>query len=78
MFGKYGIKIPSSHSGLHKVGTGVSLSNAQKGDIICYSKHVGIYVGDGKMIEATSKHGVRVGKVNESRVVAVRRVVKGN
>ena len=78
MYKKYGIKLPSSHSGLQHIGTGVSLDKAQKGDIICYAKHVGIYVGDGQMIEATSKHGVRVGKVNASRLVAVRRVVGGN
>lgn len=76
MYEKYGINIPLSHSKIHKLGKGVSLSKAQKGDIVCYSKHVGIYVGDGKMIEATSVAGVRISKVKKSRLVTVRRVVK--
>ena len=76
MYAKYGVNIPLSHSQIHKFGTGVSLKNAQKGDIICYSKHVGIYIGDGKMIEANSKRGVSIGTVNKGRVVTVRRVVK--
>ncbi len=76
MYERYGINIPLSHGKIHKLGKGVSLANAQKGDIVCYSKHVGIYVGDGKMIEATSVAGVRISKVNKKRLVTVRRVVK--
>lgn len=75
MFRKYGIYLPSSHKGLQNAGVGVSLANAKKGDIICYSKHVAIYLGDGKIVEATSVAGVRVGKLNTKRLVAIRRIV---
>lgn len=76
MYAKYGIHIPLSHGGIKKLGTGVSLKKAQKGDIVCYKAHVGLYVGNGKMIEANSKTGVHITNVNTGRVVTIRRVVK--
>lgn len=33
------------------------MSDLQKGDIICFKGHVGIYMGDGKMIDASSGQG---------------------
>lgn len=75
MYRKYGINLPSSHSGLHKVGAGVPISKAQKGDIVCYSNHVSIYLGNGKVVEASSKGGVRIGKFKTGRVVTIRRIV---
>ena len=33
-------------------GKSVSRANAQPGDVVCYSGHVGIYLGNGKMIHA--------------------------
>lgn len=76
MYAKYGIYVPLSHSGIKKLGKGISLKKAEKGDIVCYKSHVGLYVGNGKMIEANSKTGVHITKVNTGRVVTIRRVVK--
>ncbi|MBQ0017898.1 MAG: C40 family peptidase [Clostridiales bacterium] len=76
MYKKYGINLPANHKGLKNVGAGVPLSKAQKGDIVCYSNHVSIYLGDGKVVEANSHQGVRVGKLKTGRVVTIRRVVK--
>ena len=74
IYAKYGIYLPMSHPGMKKAGIGVSYKNAQKGDIICYKSHVGIYVGDGKMIDATSSYGVSVRKVDTKKLVTVRRI----
>lgn len=74
IYAKYGIYLPMSHSGMKKAGVGVSYKNAQKGDIICYRSHVGIYIGDGKMIDATSSKGVSIRPVSTSKLVTVRRV----
>jgi cell wall-associated NlpC family hydrolase len=34
-----------------------SMSDLQKGDIVCFKGHVGIYMGDGNMIDASSNFG---------------------
>lgn len=76
IYAKYGIKLPMSHPGMKRAGVAVSYKNAKKGDIICYKSHVGIYIGNGKMIDATHGRGVSVRSVNKKKLVTVRRVVK--
>jgi peptidoglycan hydrolase-like protein with peptidoglycan-binding domain len=40
-----------------------SMSDLKKGDIICFKGHVGIYMGDGNMIDASSSFGgIRIAK----------------
>ena len=75
MYAKYGIKLPNNHYGLQHSGVGVSYKKAKKGDIICYGNHVGIYIGNGKMINAVHR-GVAVSKVRTYKIKTVRRVVK--
>ena len=73
----YGVNVPNRHEDIRKFGTGVSLKNAKPGDIICYKHHVAIYIGNGKMAEATRKHGTKVNKVRKGGIITVRRVKKG-
>jgi LysM repeat protein len=65
-FSRHGIKLPRTSIGQASVGTPVSKSNLQKGDLIFYDtnydgviNHVGIYAGNGKMINAQSSGGVK-------------------
>ena len=40
-----------------------SMSDLKKGDIVCFKGHVGIYMGDGDMIDASSSFGgIRIAK----------------
>lgn len=75
LYKQYGIRLPNNHSGIQHSGKSVSLKNAKKGDIICYRHHMGIYIGDGKMVNAV-KRGVAISPVKSSKIVTIRRVVK--
>ena len=76
VFKNFGISLPRTSSEQGAVGTSVSLSNAKAGDIVSYSGHVGIYIGNGKIISASnSKNGIRVTKASYRPVLSVRRVI---
>lgn len=76
MAGMYGISLPMSHSKIKKVGKAVSYTDAKPGDLICYRSHVGIYIGNGKMVDSTRyKHGVSIRKVELKKLKTVRRIV---
>lgn len=62
---------------LFKEGTGISYSEAQPGDLLYFPGHYGLYLGDGKMIHASSSaHCVTIGDVGNRKILAVRRLVK--
>ncbi|SFG15606.1 C40 family peptidase [Oribacterium sp. WCC10] len=77
VYRNFGISLPHSSSALRSVGTPVaSLALAQPGDIICYSGHVGIYIGDGKLLSALgSKYGITINSATYKRILAIRRLV---
>ncbi len=76
VYAHFGVSLPHSSSALRSVGYGVSLSDAQPGDIICYSGHVGIYVGNNTIVHAsTAKTGIKLtSPVTYRQVLAVRRI----
>ena len=76
VYANFGVSLPHSSSALRGVGYGVSLADAQPGDIICYSGHVGIYVGNNTIVHAsTAKTGIKfTSPANYRQVLAVRRI----
>ena len=58
------------------VGSEVPYSEAQPGDIICYSGHVGIYIGGGYIVHASSPEtGIKVSKATYRPIITVRRII---
>ncbi|MBO6149203.1 MAG: C40 family peptidase, partial [Lachnospiraceae bacterium] len=77
VYKNFGISLPHSSGGDRGVGSAVQggLANAQAGDIVCYSGHVGIYIGNGQIVHAsTRKTGIKVSNASYRTPVAVRRI----
>lgn len=76
VYAHYGVSLPHSSSALRGVGRGVSYSEAQPGDIICYSGHVAIYIGGGQIVHASNPNdGIKVSSATYKSILAVRRVL---
>ena len=76
LYADYGYRVPRTSSQLRSVGTGVSYSEAQPGDIICYEGHVGMYIGGGMIVHAsTQRTGIKVSNAQYRPILAVRRVM---
>ena len=78
VYRSFGYNLPRSSSSQRSAGRKVSYSNKQPGDLICYSGHIAIYIGNGKIVHASSrKTGIKISpKANYRKVLSVRRIVK--
>lgn len=75
VYAQFGVSLPHSSYGLRYEGYGVSASEMQPGDIVCYSGHVGIYIGDGKIVHASNaREGIKISSYNYKNPVAIRRI----
>ena len=88
VYGRLGVSLPRTSEEQAEAGTSVaSLSAAQPGDLLFFAGsdgtasspgHVGIYMGNGQMIDAPhTGTSVQVQTVPAGQVVAIRRIVPG-
>lgn len=75
----FGYSLPRSSYAQRSAGTKVkSLSEAKPGDLICYSGHVAIYMGNNKIIHASNaRDGIKISYNAAYRpIVAIRRIIQ--
>lgn len=74
VFRNFGISIPRNSVSQAASGTAVSISEVQPGDIIYYGHHVGIYIGGGKIVHAsTAKTGIKISSYTYRTPITIRR-----
>ena len=79
---QYGVYLPHSADAQMDMGTKVnSLAEAQPGDLVFYgsggyANHVGIYMGDGQLVHASSaKTGIKISDASYRTPIGIRRYV---
>jgi cell wall-associated NlpC family hydrolase len=75
---RFGMLLPRNADQQETSGREVSLRHVEPGDLVCYGDHIAIWVGEGRIVHATSEHGKVVEEPHpadlKARVRTVRRV----
>lgn len=75
VFKDKGYSIPRTSWEIRNAGSEVSYSGAQPGDVICYAGHVGIYIGNGNIVHAsTERTGIKITSATYKSILSVRRI----
>lgn len=76
VYQNFGYSLPRTSYQQRSTGKEVSYSDAQPGDVICYDGHVGIYIGGGYIVHASSaKTGIKVSRATYRTILSVRRII---
>ena len=76
VYSDFGYKIPRTSYSQRSAGKEVSLASAQPGDLVCYDGHVGMYIGGGLIVHAsTARTGIKVSNATYRTILSVRRII---
>ena len=76
VYAHFGISLPRTTYDMVNSGYGVSYAEALPGDLILYDGHVGLYMGDGTIVNAMNEaDGIGICSATYADIIAVRRVL---
>ena len=76
VFAHFGVSLPRTTWDMENVGTPVSYEEAIPGDIILYNGHVGIYMGNGQIVNAiNSAKGIGILPATYANIITIRRII---
>lgn len=78
VYSHFGYSLPRTSYSQRFVGRSVSASELQPGDLVCYSGHVAIYIGNGKIVHASNrKSGIKISNsINYRNIISFRRIIE--
>lgn len=76
VYAQFGVSLPHSATADRSMGSPVGgLEEAQPGDLVCYSGHVGIYIGNGQIVHAsTPRTGIKISSATYKPIACIRRI----
>ena len=76
VYAHFGVSLPRTTYEMVNAGYAVSYEEALPGDLILYDGHVGIYMGDGTIVNAMNEaEGIGICSATYTNIIAVRRVI---
>lgn len=76
VYAHFGINLPRTTYDMVNSGYGISYEEAEPGDLILYDGHVGLYMGDGTIVNAMNEEdGIGICSATYTDIIAVRRVL---
>ena len=76
VFAHFGISLPRTTDDQSNAGVEVSYDQAMPGDLICYDGHIGIYIGNGQIVNAQNpEQGIGISPATYTTILSVRRIV---
>ena len=76
VYRNFGINTSRTSWDIESDGETVSFNDIQVGDVLCYSGHVGIYAGDGQIINAIDEdHGIGYSDMKADEIRTIRRYI---
>ena len=81
VYANFGISLPRTSGAQGKSGSAVAdITSAQPGDLVWYSGHIGIYMGNNQLVHASNSKpypegGIKTSDVNYRPILGIRRII---